>query len=156
AIHEAVKVCAPEDVPVIADGGIQYSGDIVKAIATGASAVMLGSLLAGTAVAPGELVLVNGKQFKTYRGMGSLGAMQGSGDRKSYSTDRYAQDDVLSEARLVSEGIEGRTPCRGPLGSVVHELGGGLRSGMGYAGAESIEQLRRAQLVRIRAAGLKE
>jgi len=156
AIHEAVKVCAPEDVPVIADGGIQYSGDIVKAIATGASAVMLGSLLAGTAEAPGELVLVNGKQFKTYRSMGSLGAMQSSGERKSYSKDRYAQDDVLSEDKLVPEGIEGRTPFRGPLVNVVHQLVGGLRSGMGYAGAETIDQLRRAQLVRITAAGLKE
>ena len=156
AIHEAVQVCAPAGVPVIGDGGIQYSGDIVKAIATGASAVMLGSLLAGTAEAPGDVVLVNGKQFKIYRGMGSLAAMQTRGEQKSYSKDRYAQDDVLSEDKLVPEGIEGRIPFRGPLSNVVHQLVGGLRSGMGYAGAESIEQLRQAQLVRITAAGLKE
>jgi IMP dehydrogenase len=156
AIYEADKACRPAGVPVIGDGGIQYSGDIVKAIAAGASAVMLGSLLAGTAEAPGELILVNGKQFKTYRGMGSLGAMQTRGSAKSYSKDRYAQDDVLSEDKLVPEGIEGRTPFRGPLATVVHQLIGGLRSGMGYAGARTISELQQAQLVRITAAGLKE
>ncbi|MEU6640934.1 IMP dehydrogenase [Saccharomonospora sp. NPDC046836] len=156
AIYEADKACRPAGVPVIGDGGIQYSGDIAKAIAAGASAVMLGSLLAGTAEAPGEVVLVNGKQYKTYRGMGSLGAMRSRGEQRSYSKDRYAQDDVLSEDKLVPEGIEGRIPFRGPLANVVHQLIGGLRSGMGYAGARTIAQLQQAQLVRITAAGLKE
>ncbi|WP_298177122.1 IMP dehydrogenase [Saccharomonospora sp.] len=156
AIYEADKVCRPAGVPVIGDGGIQYSGDIAKAIAAGASSVMLGSLLAGTEEAPGELILVNGKQYKTYRGMGSLGAMQSRGGRRSYSKDRYAQDDVLSEDKLVPEGIEGRIPFRGPLAGVVHQLVGGLRSGMGYAGASTIAELQKAQLVRITAAGLKE
>ncbi|MQA62305.1 MAG: IMP dehydrogenase [Actinophytocola sp.] len=156
AIYEAAQACDAAGVPVIGDGGIQYSGDIAKAIAAGASSVMIGSLLAGTAEAPGELVLVNGKQFKAYRGMGSLAAMQSRGDTKSYSKDRYAQDDVLSEDKLVPEGIEGRTPFRGPLSTVVHQLVGGLRSAMGYTGARDIEELRQAQLVRITAAGLKE
>jgi IMP dehydrogenase len=156
AIYEADKACRPAGVPVIGDGGIQYSGDIAKAITAGASTVMLGSLLAGTAESPGDLILVNGKQFKTYRGMGSLGAMQSRDGRKSYSKDRYAQDDVLSEDKLVPEGIEGRIPFRGPLVNVVHQLVGGLRSGMGYAGAQTVEQLQHAQLVRITAAGLKE
>ncbi|PXY38022.1 IMP dehydrogenase [Prauserella flavalba] len=156
AIYEADKACRPAGVPVIGDGGIQYSGDIAKAIAAGASAVMLGSLLAGTAEAPGEVILVNGKQYKTYRGMGSLGAMRTRGEQRSYSKDRYAQDDVLSEDKLVPEGIEGRIPFRGPLANVVHQLVGGLRSGMGYAGANTIPELQRAQLVRITAAGLKE
>ena len=127
-----------------------------QAIAAGASTVMLGSLLAGTAESPGKLIFVGGKQFKTYRGMGSLGAMQSRGAGKSYSKDRYAQDDVLSEDKLVPEGIEGRIPFRGPLAQVVHQLVGGLRSGMGYAGAPTIERLQDAQLVRITAAGLKE
>jgi IMP dehydrogenase len=156
AIFEADQACRPAGVPVIGDGGIQYSGDIAKAIASGASTVMLGSLLAGTAESPGDLILVNGKQFKVYRGMGSLGAMQSRGQAKSYSKDRYAQDDVLSEDKLVPEGIEGRIPFRGPLANVVHQLVGGLRSGMGYAGANTIAELQDAQLVRITAAGLKE
>ncbi|NIJ14147.1 IMP dehydrogenase [Saccharomonospora amisosensis] len=156
AIYEADKACRPAGVPVIGDGGIQYSGDIVKAIAAGASSVMLGSLLAGTAEAPGEVILVNGKQYKTYRGMGSLGAMRSRGEVRSYSKDRYAQDDVLSEDKLVPEGIEGRIPFRGPLSGVVHQLVGGLRSGMGYAGAQTVAELQRAQLVRITSAGLKE
>jgi IMP dehydrogenase len=149
-------VCAAAGVPVIGDGGIQYSGDISKAIAAGASSVMLGSLLAGTAESPGELILVGANQFKTYRGMGSLGAMRSRENNRSYSRDRYAQDDVLSEDKLVPEGIEGRIPFRGPLAQVVHQLVGGLRSGMGYAGAQTIPQLQQAQLVRITAAGLKE
>ncbi|QRP45316.1 IMP dehydrogenase [Amycolatopsis sp. FDAARGOS 1241] len=156
AIYEADQACRPAGVPVIGDGGIQYSGDIAKAIAAGASTVMLGSLLAGTAESPGDLILVNGKQFKVYRGMGSLGAMQSRGQGKSYSKDRYAQDDVLNEDKLVPEGIEGRIPFRGPLANVVHQLVGGLRAGMGYAGAETIAQMQEAQLVRITAAGLKE
>ena len=156
AIYEASLACRAAGIPVIGDGGIQYSGDIAKAIAAGASTVMLGSLLAGTAESPGQLIFVGGKQFKTYRGMGSLAAMQSRGDAKSYSKDRYAQDDVLSEDKLVPEGIEGRIPFRGPLAQVVHQLVGGLRSGMGYAGAPTIERLQDAQLVRITAAGLKE
>jgi IMP dehydrogenase len=156
AIYEADQACRPAGIPVIGDGGIQYSGDIAKAIAAGASSVMVGSLLAGTAEAPGELILVSGKQFKTYRGMGSLGAMQSRDGRKSYSKDRYFQDDVLSEDKLVPEGIEGRVPFRGPLSQVVHQLIGGLRSGMGFTGAHNIPQLQEAQLVRITAAGLKE
>jgi IMP dehydrogenase len=156
AIYEASLACRPAGVPVIGDGGIQYSGDISKAIAAGASTVMLGSLLAGTMESPGQVIFVGGKQFKTYRGMGSLGAMQSRGNGKSYSKDRYAQDDVLSEDKLVPEGIEGRIPFRGPLAQVVHQLVGGLRSGMGYAGAATIERLQDAQLVRITAAGLKE
>ena len=156
AIYEADQACRPAGVPVIGDGGIQYSGDIAKAIAAGASTVMLGSLLAGTAESPGDLILVNGKQFKTYRGMGSLGAMQSRGEAKSYSKDRYAQDDVLSDDKLVPEGIEGRIPFRGPLATVVHQLIGGLRSGMGFTGSNTIAQLQEAQLVRITAAGLKE
>ncbi|RJQ76988.1 IMP dehydrogenase [Amycolatopsis panacis] len=156
AIYEADQAARPAGVPVIADGGIQYSGDIAKAIAAGASTVMLGSLLAGTAESPGDLILVNGKQFKVYRGMGSLGAMQSRGQAKSYSKDRYAQDDVLNEDKLVPEGIEGRIPFRGPLENVVHQLVGGLRAGMGYAGASTVAQLQEAQLVRITAAGLKE
>jgi IMP dehydrogenase len=156
AIWEAAQACAAAGVPVIGDGGIQYSGDISKAIAAGASTVMLGGLLAGTAESPGKLIFVGGKQFKTYRGMGSLAAMQSRGEAKSYSKDRYAQDDVLSEDKLVPEGIEGRIPFRGPLAQLVHQLVGGLRSGMGYAGAPTIPRLQEAQLVRITAAGLKE
>ncbi|OLT73807.1 IMP dehydrogenase [Mycobacteroides abscessus] len=156
AILEAATVCHPAGVPVIADGGMQYSGDIAKALAAGASTTMLGSLLAGTAESPGELIFVNGKQFKSYRGMGSMGAMQGRGATKSYSKDRYFQDDVLSEDKLVPEGIEGRVPFRGPLSTVMHQLTGGLRAAMGYTGASSIEELQRAQFVQITAAGLKE
>ncbi|WP_188584781.1 IMP dehydrogenase [Gordonia jinhuaensis] len=156
AVMEAVAACKPHGVPVIADGGVQYSGDIAKALAAGASTVMLGSVLAGTAEAPGELILVNGKQFKSYRGMGSLGAMQGRGQGKSYSKDRYFQDDVLAEEKLVPEGIEGRVPYRGPLGQVVHQLVGGLRAAMGYTGSATIESLQEARFVQITAAGLKE
>ncbi|WP_182346140.1 IMP dehydrogenase [Tomitella gaofuii] len=156
AILEAAAVCRPAGVPIVADGGLQFSGDVAKALAAGASAAMLGSLLAGTAESPGELVLVGGKQFKAYRGMGSLGAMQGRGQGKSYSKDRYFQDDVLSEDKLVPEGIEGRVPFRGPLGSVIHQLTGGLRAAMGYTGARTIAELNDAQFVQITAAGLKE
>ena len=156
AIHEASLACRPAGVPVIGDGGLQYSGDIAKAIASGADTVMLGSLLAGTAEAPGEIVLVNGKQYKTYRGMGSIGAMQSRGVAQSYAKDRYFQDDVLSEDKLVPEGIEGRVPFRGPLSQVMQQLVGGLRSAMGYTGSRAIAELQDAQLVRITAAGLKE
>ena len=156
AIFEAAQACRAAGVPVIGDGGLQYSGDIAKAIAVGADAVMLGSLLAGVEESPGELIFINGKQYKSYRGMGSLAAMQSRGEARSYSKDRYFQDDVLSDDKLVPEGIEGQVPYRGPLAAVVHQLVGGLRSAMGYCGAHSIAQLQEARLVRITAAGLKE
>jgi IMP dehydrogenase len=156
AIYEIAQVAAPVGVPVIADGGMQYSGDIAKAIAAGADTVMLGSLLAGCEESPGELLFVNGKQFKSYRGMGSLGAMQSRGQARSYSKDRYFQDDVLSDDKLVPEGVEGQVPYRGPLQAVAHQLLGGLRAAMGYVGASTIPQLKNAQLIRITAAGLKE
>ena len=157
AIMEANKACSKASVPLIADGGLQYSGDIVKAIVAGANTVMLGSLFAGCDESPSELVEIDGVKFKVYRGMGSLGAMQSRGEQKSYSKDRYMQDDVLSEDKLVPEGIEGKIKYRGPVSSVIHQLVGGLRSGMGYAGAPDIDNLRReGQLIQITAAGLKE
>ncbi|MFM9142026.1 MAG: IMP dehydrogenase [Actinomycetota bacterium] len=157
AIMEAAKACKKADVPLIADGGLQYSGDIAKAIVSGADTVMLGSLLAGCDESPGELLEVGGKKFKRYRGMGSLGAMQSRGESKSYSKDRYMQDDVLSEDKLVPEGIEGKVAYRGTVASVVHQLVGGLRSGMGYAGAPDISDLqRRGRLIQITSAGLQE
>jgi IMP dehydrogenase len=157
AVYQASLACKPAGVPVIADGGLQYSGDIPKALVAGANAVMLGSLLAGTDEAPGEITFVGGKQFKTYRGMGSLGAMQSRGEAKSYSKDRYFQDDVLREDKLVPEGIEGRVPYRGTVASVVHQLIGGLRASMGYVGGETVAELQeRGKFVRITAAGLKE
>ena len=157
AIYEASLAAGPAGIPVIGDGGLQYSGDIAKAIVAGADTVMLGSLLAGCEEAPGQLVFVNGKQFKQYRGMGSLGAMQSRGNAKSYSKDRYFQDDVLSEDKLVPEGIEGQVPYRGNLSAVAHQLVGGLRASMGYAGAATIADLKaNGRLIRITAAGLKE
>ncbi|MEV6930812.1 IMP dehydrogenase [Dactylosporangium sp. NPDC051485] len=157
AIMEAARACRPLGVPVIADGGVQYSGDIAKGIAAGADTVMLGSLLAGCEESPGDLIFINGKQFKTYRGMGSLGAMQSRGQARSYSKDRYFQDDVNSDDKLVPEGIEGQVAYRGPLSAVAQQLIGGLRSGMGYVGAPTIAEMHeRARLIRITAAGLKE
>lgn len=157
AIHEASLAARPAGVPVIGDGGVQYSGDIAKALVAGADTVMLGSLLAGCEEAPGDVVFVNGKQFKSYRGMGSLGAMQSRGQARSYSKDRYFQDDVLSDDKLVPEGIEGMVAYRGPLGAVAHQLVGGLRAAMGYSGAASIEELHsKGSFVRITAAGLRE
>jgi IMP dehydrogenase len=156
AIYDCAQVAHDADVPVIADGGMQYSGDIAKAIAAGADTVMLGSLLAGCAETPGELMFINGKQFKSYRGMGSLGAMQSRGQARSYSKDRYGQDDVLSDDKLVPQGIEGQVPYRGPLANVMHQLVGGLQAGMGFAGARTIAELQQAQLIRITSAGLKE
>ncbi|MEN9962747.1 MAG: hypothetical protein RIS66_1160, partial [Actinomycetota bacterium] len=157
AVYEASLAGKPAGVPIIADGGLQYSGDIAKALVAGANAVMLGSLLAGTDEAPGDITFVGGKQFKTYRGMGSLGAMQSRGQAKSYSKDRYFQDDVLREDKLVPEGIEGRVAYRGSVASVTHQLIGGLRASMGYVGAENIVELqKRGKFVRITAAGLKE
>lgn len=157
AIMEVAKACNKADVPLIADGGLQYSGDIAKAIVSGADTVMLGSLLAGCDESPGELLESNGEKFKRYRGMGSLGAMQSRGETRSFSKDRYMQDDVLSEDKLVPEGIEGKVAYRGSVASVVHQLVGGLRSGMGYAGAENIEALqKRGRLIQITSAGLQE
>ena len=157
AVYQASLACKPAGVPVIADGGLQYSGDIPKALVAGANAVMIGSLLAGTDEAPGEITFVGGKQFKTYRGMGSLGAMQSRGEAKSYSKDRYFEDDVLREDKLVPEGIEGRVPYRGSVASVTHQLIGGLRASMGYVGAETIDELQaKGKFVRITAAGLRE
>jgi IMP dehydrogenase len=157
AIMEAARACRPAGVPVIGDGGMQYSGDIAKAIVAGADTVMLGSLLAGCEESPGELIFINGKQFKSYRGMGSLGAMQSRGATRSYSKDRYFQHDVVAEEKLVPEGIEGQVPYRGPLAAVAHQLVGGLRQAQFYTGAASIPEMhRRGQLIRITAAGLKE
>jgi IMP dehydrogenase len=156
AVYEASLACKPAGVPVIADGGLQYSGDIAKALVAGADTVMLGSLFAGVEEAPGDLVFMNGKQYKSYRGMGSLGAMQKRGNQ-SYSRDRYFADDVLSDDKLVPEGIEGQVPYRGALSGVAHQLVGGLRASMGYAGAATVAELQeKGQLTRITAAGLTE
>lgn len=157
AIHAAASAARPAGVPVIGDGGLQFSGDIAKALVAGADSVMVGGLLAGCEEAPGDVVFVNGKQFKAYRGMGSLGAMQSRGQARSYSKDRYFQDDVLSDDKLVPEGIEGMVPYRGPLSIVAHQLIGGLRASMGYSGASTIPELHaKGRFVRITAAGLKE
>jgi len=156
AIYDAALACKPAGVPVIGDGGLQYSGDIAKALVAGADTVMLGSLLAGCDESPGELVFVNGKQYKHYRGMGSLGAMASRG-RISYSKDRYFQADVSSDEKIVPEGIEGQVPYRGPLSAVAHQLIGGLHQSMFYVGAHTIPQLQdRGKFIRITAAGLKE
>jgi IMP dehydrogenase len=157
AIMEAHKATSSAGVPLIADGGIQYSGDIVKAIVAGADVVMLGSLFAGCEESPGEWHEENGGKFKSYRGMGSLGAMASRGTTPSYSKDRYMQDDILSEDKLVPEGIEGRVSYRGTVAQVVHQLAGGLRSGMGYAGARNIADLQQnGRFVQITSAGLRE
>ncbi len=151
AIHDCARAAAKHGVPVIADGGVKYSGDLVKAIAAGAETVMVGSLFAGTDETPGQVVLYQGRSYKQYRGMGSLGAM-----RKG-SKDRYAQADVNDPGKLVPEGIEGRVPYRGPLSGVVYQLVGGLRAGMGYTGCRTIEELRtKARFVRQSAQGLRE
>jgi IMP dehydrogenase len=156
AVYEAWRAAGPAGVPVIADGGLQYSGDIAKALVAGADTVMIGGLFAGVEEAPGELIFVNGKQYKSYRGMGSLGAMQKRGNQ-SYSRDRYFADDVLSDDKLVPEGIEGQVPYRGPLSGVAHQLVGGLRASMGYAGAATIADLQEhGRLTRITSAGLTE
>ncbi len=156
AIYEASLACKPAGVPVIGDGGLQYSGDIAKALVAGADSVMVGSLLAGCEESPGELVFVNGKQYKSYRGMGSLAAMSSRG-KKSYSKDRYFQADVASDDKIVPEGIEGQVAYRGPLSAVAHQLVGGLHQSMFYVGARSIPELQdRGRFVRITSAGLKE
>ena len=149
AVFDAVEGAG--DVPVIADGGIKYSGDIVKALAAGASSVMMGSMLAGTEESPGESILLEGRRFKTIRGMGSLGAMQDG------SADRYFQEGEMSPKKLVPEGIEGRVPYKGPVSDVLFQMVGGLRSGMGYVGCATIDELRtEAEFVRITTAGLRE
>ncbi|WP_067129937.1 IMP dehydrogenase [Microtetraspora malaysiensis] len=158
AIYEASLACAPAGVPVIGDGGLQYSGDIAKALAVGADTVMLGSLLAGCEESPGELIFINGKQFKSYRGMGSLGAVRNrERGGESFSKDRYAQADVAGEDKYIPEGIEGQVPYRGPVAAVAHQLVGGLRQGMWYTGSRTIAEMHeKAQLMPITAAGLKE
>jgi IMP dehydrogenase len=157
AVYEASLAAREAGIPVIADGGLQYSGDIAKALVAGAESVMLGSLLAGTDESPGDMLFINGKQFKSYRGMGSLGAMQTRGQRTSYSRDRYFQADVPSDDELIAEGIEGKGAYRGPVSSVVYQLLGGLRQSMFYTGAHTIDELReKGRFVRITAAGLKE
>jgi IMP dehydrogenase len=149
AIMDAVRGAG--DVPVIADGGIKYSGDVVKALASGASSVMMGSMLAGTDESPGESILAEGRRFKAIRGMGSLAAMQEG------SADRYFQEGELSSSKMVPEGIEGRVPYRGPVGDVLFQMVGGLRSGMGYCGVESVVALaREVEMVQITSAGLRE
>ncbi|TLN13379.1 IMP dehydrogenase, partial [bacterium] len=151
AISECARVARQYDVPVIADGGVKYSGDITKAIAAGADVVMIGSLFAGTEESPGDTILYQGRAYKTYRGMGSIGAM------KEGSKDRYFQADVEVETKLVPEGIEGRVPMRGPLSATILQLMGGLRAGMGYTGCRTVQDLqRKRRFVRITGAGLKE
>ncbi len=157
AIHNASRACRPAGVPLIGDGGLQYSGDIAKALVAGADTVMLGSLLAGCEESPGELIFLNGKQFKAYRGMGSLGAMASRGRNASFSKDRYFQGDVTNDSNLIAEGIEGQVPFRGPLAAVAYQLIGGLRQSMFYTGASTIRELHeRGSFVRITSAGLRE
>ncbi len=153
AIYDCARAAAPYGVPVIGDGGIQYSGDIAKAIAAGAHTVMLGSLLAGVDESPGDLIISHGERFKDYRGMGSIGALK----QRSYSKDRYFQGDTRDESMLIAEGIEARVPYKGMLGPLVHQLVGGLRQAMGYSGAANIEEMRKqTRFVRITSAGLRE
>ena len=151
AISECTRVAQQYGIPIIADGGIKYSGDVVKALAAGAHSVMIGSLFAGTEESPGERVLYQGRSYKVYRGMGSLGAMAGG------KGDRYFQGDEPQTSKLVPEGVEGRIPYKGSLADVVYQLVGGLRSGMGYCGCRTIDDLRqRARFIRITSAGLRE
>ncbi|HVV16171.1 MAG TPA: IMP dehydrogenase [Polyangia bacterium] len=151
AITDCAKALAGQNVTVVADGGIKYSGDVAKAIAAGANSVMIGSLFAGTDEAPGEIILYQGRSYKVYRGMGSIGAMRAG------SRDRYFQGEVTSDAKLVPEGIEGRVPYRGALSQSLYQLIGGLKSGMGYTGCRTIEELRtKARFVRATAMGLRE
>ena len=150
AIFDVASVAAKYDIPIIADGGLRYSGDIVKALAAGGDCVMCGSLFAGTEEAPGETVIFNGRKFKTYRGMGSIDAM------KAGSSDRYFQDNVNSVNKLVPEGIVGRVPFKGTLQETVYQLVGGIRSGMGYCGAATLKELKKAEFVRITSNGVVE
>ena len=151
AIMDTVEVCRKQDVPVIADGGIKFSGDLAKAMAAGASCAMIGSLFAGTEESPGEVFLFQGRSYKSYRGMGSVGAMARG------SADRYFQQEVADNLKLVPEGVEGRVPYKGPVGAVIHQLVGGLRAAMGYTGAATIAELQqKARFVQITNAGLRE
>jgi len=152
AVFDCARVAGPRGVPVIADGGMQFSGDIAKALAAGADAVMLGSPLAGVEESPGDVVVQQGQRFKEYRGMGSLGAMKARG----YSKDRYFQGDVEDVDKLVPEGIEGRVAYKGPLAGILHQLVGGVRQAMGYCGATTLAELKDARFVRITGAGLRE
>jgi len=153
AIYDCARAARSYGVPVIGDGGIQYSGDMAKAIAAGADTVMLGSLLAGVDESPGELIISHGERFKDYWGMGSISAMK----QRSYSKDRYFQGDVLDETHLIAEGIEAQVPYKGMLGPLVHQLVGGLRQSMGYCGAATIEDMHNStRFVRITSAGLRE
>jgi len=153
AIAEAVRVLDGLGIPVIADGGIRYSGDISKAIVAGAHSVMMGSMLAGTEEAPGEIELYQGRTYKAYRGMGSLGAMS----RTQGSSDRYFQDSSAGVEKLVPEGIEGRVPYKGSVSAIIHQMMGGLRSSMGYTGCIDIETMRtKPQFVRVTSAGMGE
>ena len=157
AVYEASLAAREAGVPVIADGGLQYSSDIAKALVAGADTVMLGSLLAGCDESPGEMVFVGGKQFKSYRGMGSLGALQTRGSKTSYSKDRYFQSDVPNDDKLIPEGIEGQVPYRGSLANVVYQLTSGLRQSMFYVGARTVDELQdKGRFVRITSASLKE
>ncbi len=151
AIMECARVARASGIPIIADGGIKYSGDVVKALAAGADSVMIGGLFAGTDESPGESILYQGRSYKVYRGMGSLGAM------RQGSRDRYFQDDVFEPKKLVPEGIEGKVPYRGPVSDILHQLIGGLRAGMGYLGCATLSELRvKSRMVRITSAGLRE
>ena len=151
AVMSVAEVCAKNDIPCIADGGIKYSGDIAKAIAAGAECVMIGSLFAGTDESPGEVFLYQGRSYKSYRGMGSIGAMARG------SADRYFQDEVSDNLKLVPEGIEGRVPYKGPIGTIIHQLVGGLKASMGYTGSKTIRALREdTEFRRITNAGLRE
>ncbi|MEM1318396.1 MAG: IMP dehydrogenase, partial [Pseudomonadota bacterium] len=151
AIMAAVEAAADADIPVIADGGIKFSGDLAKALAAGASVAMVGSLLAGTDESPGEVYLHQGRSFKAYRGMGSVGAMARG------SADRYFQSEVTDQLKLVPEGIEGQVPYKGPVGSVLHQLAGGLKASMGYVGAATLADfVEKAKFIRISSAGLSE
>jgi len=151
AIHDVATALKGTDIPLIADGGIRFSGDMAKAVAAGASTVMIGSMFAGTEEAPGEVILYQGRSYKSYRGMGSVGAM------RSGSSDRYFQDDEDVEDKLVPEGIEGRVPYKGPMSAIVHQMIGGIRSSMGYCGAADIETMRNeATFVRVTGAGMRE
>jgi IMP dehydrogenase len=151
AILDAVDAASAAGIPIIADGGIKFSGDLAKALAAGASCAMIGSLLAGTEESPGEVYLHQGRSYKAYRGMGSIGAMARG------SADRYFQAEVTDSLKLVPEGIEGQVPYKGPTGTVLHQLVGGVRAAMGYVGAANLEELReKAKFVRISSSGLRE
>jgi IMP dehydrogenase len=156
SVMECARAAAPHDVPVIADGGIRFSGDVTKAIAVGASTVMIGNLFAGTDESPGELILYQGRSFKEYRGMGSIGAMR-RGSRDRYFQDEFDLDAPGANDKLVPEGIEGRVAHKGSVAGLMYQLVGGLRAGMGYCGCRNIPTLQRdARLIRITAAGVRE